>query len=565
MPAEHETRRGWRRTWLVVVRHARRFWYRLSVGGCLGALLFFAASMTPSLLPRAWPLQGVASGLSVGIGYGIGTFAGWLLVKMGFKPLAGRRLRVVRGVLIGLGIVIVPLFGVLGSRWQREVRELVQMPTSDTHYYALVLVIAFLLARFLVGTARVLRTLVRRLTGFGSRFISPAFARVLAVVLVGTVLVTLLNDTLGPALLSLANHGFSISDTGTAMGATRPQDPERSGSPESLTGWDQLGMEGRGFVAFGPTAEQIAAFTGTASMTPIRAYAGLDSVAGEGEQGLQEEADLVVRELVRTRAFDRKVLAVATTTGRGWVNQATAAALEYMYGGDTAIAAMQYSFLPSPVAFVADQATPPLAGKILFQTVRAYWLGLPAARRPKLVVMGESLGSYGSQGAFDGTHGVLDEVDAAVWTGTPNFTDLWSRVTGNRKPGSWQQVPDYDGCTRVCFAGRAADIPAGAHPTVLYLQHPTDPVVWWSPDLILKRPDWLAQGAPPGRRPGMVWVPVVTFWQITMDMVFSSSMPDGYGHHYGADFANAWAAVLPPPGWTDSDTQRLRVLLGDGE
>ncbi|EUA23142.1 hypothetical protein I553_5265 [Mycobacterium xenopi 4042] len=32
---------------------------------------------------------------------------------------------------------------------------------------------------------------------------------------------------------------------------------------------------------------------------------------------------------------------------------------------------------------------------------------------------------------------------------------------------------------------------------VLFLQHPSDPVVWWSPDLLFSRPDWLVE--PPGK------------------------------------------------------------------
>jgi uncharacterized membrane protein len=44
-------------------------------------------------------------------------------------------------------------------------------------------------------------------------------------------------------------------------------------------------------------------------------------------------------------------------------------------------------------------------------------------------------------------------------------------------------------------------------------------------------------------------------------MIFSSEMPDGFGHHYGAEFASAFASVVPPPGWTAGDTDRLRQRL----
>ena len=36
---------------------------------------------------------------------------------------------------------------------------------------------------------------------------------------------------------------------------------------------------------------------------------------------------------------------------------------------------------------------------------------------------------------------------------------------------------------------------------ILYLQHASDPVVWWSPDLIVSRPDWLSEPPGPDRLP----------------------------------------------------------------
>ena len=122
-------------------------------------------------------------------------------------------------------------------------------------------------------------------------------------------------------------------------------------------------------------------------------------------------------------------------------------------------------------------------------------------------------------------------------------------------------MPVLDGCAVVCFAGTLADLPPGGHPTVMYLQHATDPVVWWSGDLRLKELDWLKEDNRMGFSSGMTWFPMATFWQVTVDMVVSSELPDGYGHHYGLELADAWAAVTPPPGWTAADTCRLRVLL----
>ncbi len=170
----------------------------------------------------------------------------------------------------------------------------------------------------------------------------------------------------------MAERSAKAADKSTAEGVTQPQAPERSGSPASREAWDTLGREGRTFVAGGPTAEQISEVTGSPALTPIRVYAGRES-AGSVE-GIAEQ---VIGELERTHAFDRKVLAVATTTGRGWVNPNVASAFEYVNSGDTAIASMQYSFLPSALSFIADRETPPLAGQALFEAVHRVWSARP--------------------------------------------------------------------------------------------------------------------------------------------------------------------------------------------
>ncbi|MTD16263.1 hypothetical protein GIS00_20190 [Nakamurella sp. YIM 132087] len=543
---------------LVLLRaHAGRFWRELSVGGVAGALTFFCFSMTPSLLPREWYLQGVASGICTVLGYAVGTFLGALVRRLGFRGLHHARHRVIANrVLLGLAIVLIPLFGVLGARWQLQVRELVRADTDDPNYYALVLLIAFVLARILLALARFLRWSARALGRFGGRWIPVPIAKAVAAVLVTVAVVLLLTDTLGPALLRAANNSFSLTDQGTADGVQQPTDPDRSGSPASLVSWDDLGREGRSFVATGPSTADISAFTGAPALAPVRVYAGLESA-----DGLQQQADLVVRELQRTGGFDRSVLVVATSTGRGWINQVAAAALEYMWGGDTAIAGMQYSTMPSPVAFVVDTATPPQAGRILFDAVHAVWQTLPVDDRPRLITMGESLGSFGSQGAFDGLADVTAESDGSVWAGTPSFTPLWERATADRDPGSPEQVPVLDDCAVVCFSAAQGDIPAEATPKVVYLQHVNDPVVWWSGDLLFNRPDWLDETPQEGRSTTMTWIPLVTFWQVTTDMVFSSAMPDGYGHHYALELVDAFGAVVPPDGWSAGEAERLRQVL----
>ncbi|WP_426504536.1 alpha/beta-hydrolase family protein [Dactylosporangium sp. McL0621] len=85
---------------------------------------------------------------------------------------------------------------------------------------------------------------------------------------------------------------------------------------------------------------------------------------------------------------------------------------------------------------------------------------------------------------------------------------------------------------------------------MVYLQHPSDPIVWWTPKLMLSRPDWLAERRGSDVLPSMRWLPFVTFWQVTADMAFSTGVSDGHGHSYGTAPAAARAAIAPPTGWT---------------
>lgn len=102
-----------------------------------------------------------------------------------------------------------------------------------------------------------------------------------------------------------------------------------------------------------------------------------------------------------------------------------------------------------------------------------------------------------------------------------------------------------------------------ARSRVLYLQHASDPVVWWGPGLLFERPDWLAE--PPGadRVPSMRWYPIVTFWQVAADIMVGNSPPVGHGHNYEDLIPYGWASVTAPDGWTDADTQRVAAAITD--
>ena len=64
-------------------RHLRHYLRSLDHVGVIVALGFFILSLTPSLLPRAWPVQGVVSGFTVAAGYGIGVALAWVARRIG--------------------------------------------------------------------------------------------------------------------------------------------------------------------------------------------------------------------------------------------------------------------------------------------------------------------------------------------------------------------------------------------------------------------------------------------------------------------------------------------------
>jgi uncharacterized membrane protein len=283
-------------------------------------------------------------------------------------------------------------------------------------------------------------------------------------------------------------------------------------------------------------------------------------VGTDGDVDLAQEATRAVDELERMGGFTRTVLNVVTGTGRGWVNENQAQALEFMWNGDTATVSMQYSYLPSWMAFLADGSRAEDAGRLLFEAVYARWSELPEGQRPRLVVSGESLGSFGAEAAFSGAQDLAARTDGALFVGPTNNNSLWRQFTAERDSDTPEVLPRYAGGATVRFADDPADFAepgpwTGAR--VGYLQYANDPITWWDWSLALRKPDWLSE--PRGRdvSPSIRWIPVITMLQVAADQAVANDVPAGQGHQFGQAPVHAWAAILPPPGWTDEDTTRL--------
>ncbi|OBJ97644.1 hypothetical protein A5638_13290 [Mycolicibacterium fortuitum] len=544
---------------------------RLDFTGIAVGALFFCLSLTPSLLPRDWLFAGLIGGINAAIGYGIGVLLGKGLYRFALRRRAwwppGRR------VLLGLKSVVVIgaiaasiLMLIPAAAWQRQVSALMGMEGPATTGYLRTLIIAVAVAAGLIATARLLRDIVRLLARMFIRrwHLHREVAQFIGTAIVVVLVVTLVNGVLYRGFLAGASRVFQPQNSTTREGVSQPSEPERSGSPASFADWDSLGFQGRNFVATGPRAAELEEVNGAPAKEPIRVYAGLHT----GDTDDQRIA-VLLSELERTHAFDRKLLVIVPTTGTGWVNPVAARALELMYNGDTAMVGMQYSYLPSWISFMGDREKSMNNGRLMIDAIHARWEQLPPEHRPELVLYGESLGSMAGQGAFSWLPDISRMgFSSVLWVGPPNASPLWRGLTVRRDPGTPEVRPRYDNGRTVRFseAADAAEIAHDAAPPwegtrVLFLQHPSDPIVWWSTDLLFSEPDWLVE--PPGgdRTASMRWYPIITFWQVAADITNASSVPNGHGHNYGESVLDGWAAVAPPPGWTPEDTERIRVAL----
>lgn len=547
---------------------------RPTFGGLAVGLVFWWASLSPTLMPRTAVTQGAISALSVAIGIGLGTLLSDLVhagLRRAGRDLPGPLETRAWQVLGGIGAAALVVGGVvLWPRWQDEQRALVTLDSLPAVAPVAMLVVTALLTVVLVVAGRLVGRAVGVVNRFNHRHLPGLLAAPTTVVLVLLVLLLLGRDVLLDGLVSSANTAFGTVDDGTEEGIEVPTLPTQSGSPDSLIDWDTLGRQGRTFVAQASTVEQLRDFHGLDAevVAPIRVYAGLRSA-----DSAEERAVLAVDDLARAGGFDREVLVVTTVTGTGWVDPDAAVALEQLHAGDTAMVAMQYSYLPSWISRFVDEGKATEAGALLFNAVHARWSELPDGDRPRLVVFGLSLGSYGAEAAFAGPDAatsvanMVSRTDGVVLVGPTSDNVVYQQVVAERDAGSPVWEPVFGGGATVRFQTRdpASTPPLGdwEEPRVVYVSHPSDPVTFAAPDTFWARPEWMDHprgfDVPDQGR----WFPIVTGIQSVFDLMAGFAAPPGFGHDYRLDYVRAFASVAPPDAWSDADTADLEQFLLD--
>jgi uncharacterized membrane protein len=529
-----------------------------SIPGFCAGLVLVALSYTPSLLPRPYLMQGVITGIAMMSGYGVGVFVAWVVKRFTDWRPAPQTRRVIWVFVLAAAVAVFAAAVVAGTSGQNDVRALLQMGSTGLATVATSVPVALVVAFLLLLASRGLRGAGRRFARLFEHHQMPHRFSVLVGGLV-TAVVVLAGVSFGIDFFYFySGVVFGQKNEGTRQGVTQPTVPERSGGPGSLVTWQSLGYEGRNFVGRGPSAADIEKFSGEPALQPVRVYVGLDSASTAAER-----AALAVKELERTGAFSRSLLIVMGCTGTGWIEPQSANPPEYMWGGDTAEVTIQYSDLPSWISTLVDRTKATDAGKALFDAVYAKWSALPEGDRPLLVAYGLSLGSYACQAAFKDSADITARTDGAYFAGTPNMTEPWRTIEDTRDSGSPEWQPVYGGGRTLRFASGTSSFahPDGPWdtPRVAYLQHGSDPVVWWSPNLLLQRPGWLAEPRAPDVSPRTMWFPLVTFLQVTVDQFYGTTVPPGHGHNYGNMSVGTWSQIVPPPGWTKQQEDKLQT------
>jgi uncharacterized membrane protein len=540
-----------------------RFWRSLSAGGLALGTAFFVASLTPTLVPRTYLTQGVLSGACLAAGYGIGAAWRWLWAYMELPEPRERLLAALKLAVAAVCAVVAIIFLWRAVEWQNSIRRLMQLePVTSAHPFE-VCVIAVVTFLVLIALARLFKTIARLISERSRRFVPLRVSEVIGFTVAILLFWAIANGLLVRYMFQIADSSFAALDALIEPDRPQPQSPLKTGSPASLVGWEELGRAGREFIATGPTAAEISAFTHADALEPIRVYVGLRAA-----DTAQERAQLALEELKRVGAFERSVLVVITPTGTGWIDPASMDALEYLSNGDVASVALQYSYLSSPLSLLVEPDYGSEAARALFVAVYDYWTTLPHDRRPKLYLHGLSLGAMNSEKSFELFEILGDPIQGALWSGPPFASRGWRSITEHRNPGSPAWLPRFRDGMFVRFMNQhgepgPADAPWGPM-RIVYLQYASDPVTFFDYHDFYRRPAWMDAPRGPDVSPELRWYPVVTMLQLGLDMAVATTTPMGYGHVYAPEhYVDGWLAVTAPQGWSADRIARLKQHLAN--
>ncbi|WP_242217292.1 alpha/beta hydrolase [Shinella zoogloeoides] len=537
------------------------FWRRvlsLSACGLMLGTLFFAASLTPSLLPRTYLTQGLLSGVAMAMGYGLGVLLSILWVWLELPEAKNRTRLWITTVAGGICGIVALVFLWRTAEWQNSIRTLMHLPPIETAHPFYVGFIAFALFLALLGLGRLFALSARLFASTSQRAAPRRLASLIGTALAVVLFWTLADGVLIRFVLHTADSSFQRLDQVFEPDTAEPTDPLKSGSAASLVRWNELGRQGRSFVATGPSSSDISTFTGKPAMEPLRVYAGLNAA-----ETPEARAQIALEELIRVGGFERSTLLVVMPTGTGWIDPEGIDPVEYLHHGDIASVAIQYSYLASWLSLLAEPDYGAEASRALFRAVYGHWTRLPRDHRPKLYLYGLSLGALSSEQAAELFEVIGDPYQGALWSGPPFPSRIWRQMTAGRNPDSPAWLPRFRDGSYVRFTSQRNALPeAGDHwgpMRIVYLQYASDPITFYDAHSFYRQPDWMKTPRGPDVSPDFQWYPVVTFLQLTLDLAMATTTPMGLGHVYaGEHYVEPWIAVTNVTDWSEADIARLK-------
>jgi uncharacterized membrane protein len=315
-----------------------------------------------------------------------------------------------------------------------------------------------------------------------------------------------------------------------------PTSPCVSGGPGSLLDFVDLSREGRRFVNMALTKSEIAAVMGgPAHKDPARVFVGIQSAPD-----IDTRVELLMAELERTGAFERDVLVYASPTGSGYINYVFAEAVEYLTRGNSAIATMQYSMLPSSLSLTRTGVGIEQNRAAIAAIARRLDT---VANPPKFFLFGESLGAQTLLDVWRAAHVPAmerDHVAASIFLGPPSATALAKTWRTER------HVIDPD--EHMMEIDHVSEWTSARH---VMVTHHDDPIPKFGIHLLMREPDWLGPDRPPRVPRSTTWRPVNTFILTGVDMLNAMEVIPGVfgrrGHDYREDLPELVSQVYRLP------------------
>lgn len=100
---------------------------------------------------------------------------------------------------------------------------------------------------------------------------------------------------------------------------------------------------------------------------------------------------------------------------------------------------------------------------------------------------------------------------------------------------------------------------------LVFLQYSSDPVVFYEARSLWRAPPWMLDPPAEDMSEHLIFMTVVTQFQLALDLALSFGTPPGFGHaHYSQDHIAPWVQVTAPQGWSSEDTERLKARCNVG-